>query len=878
MADEDSPTQRLTIRRGAFARFADWTRSLGERFEPYSGPFRAFWRKRWVKLLAVLAALPFLAYGILWVLFARDLPSAESLLNYQPALPTYVRAADGSTVQAFARERRVELAYEEYPQQLVDAFTSAEDKTFFEHGGIDWPGLAGAVVDYVGKAGSGERARGGSTITQQVAKNLLLGDEYSVTRKIKEAFLARRIEATLSKQQILELYLNQIFLGRNAYGVQAASRAYFDKDVDQLALHEVAFLAVLPRAPSNYDPGRNGARAIERRNWVLEQMERNGKINAAQRNQAQAQPLGTVDGPSTSVRNVGGYYMEEVRRILGQRYGENAESGPNSIYAGGLWVRTAFDPKMQQAAEKALRDGLMRYEAGRGWRDPGLSIPLEGNWRQALANANLGVGYDDWRAAVVLAKRGAAAEIGFVDGSTGTLPASLASMPKRGTGQAAFNALRPGAIIAVERQGDVWALRTTPEVSGGMVVEQVGTGRILALQGGFDVRGSNFNRATQAMRQPGSTFKPIVYAAAMQDGGMTPASIILDAPFCTNSGGGGNKCFRNFSGGYAGPQTMRWGLEQSRNLMTVRAANQVGMDRVVRLARNMGVGDYSTTPYLSISLGAGDTTVQQMTHAFATFASHGRSVGPSLIDYVQDRNGKVIFRADNRCQAMQGCNAPQWDGRAMPRPPAHGRQVVDPLTAYQVVHMLEGVVERGTATILRDLERPLFGKTGTTTGPTNVWFIGGSQEIVAGIYMGFDQPRPMGGYAQGGTLAAPIFRQFAKTAFEGMPVVPFRAPAGIRMVRIDRRSGRRVQGSWPTDDPRAAVIWEAFKPESEPRRSVGSDEVQTAAAPAPRRRRAAARPASDLPADANGRQPRLPPGFGAPPSPPPGLPSPGTTN
>jgi penicillin-binding protein 1A len=360
---------------------------------------------------------------------------------------------------------------------------------------------------------------------------------------------------------------------------------------------------------------------------------------------------------------------------------------------------------------------------------------------------------------------------------------------------------------------------------------------------------------------------------------MTPASIILDAPFCTNSGGAGNKCFRNFSGGYAGPQTMRWGLEQSRNLMTVRAANQVGMDRVVRLSRNMGVGDYSSTPYLSISLGAGDTTVQQMTHAFATFANHGRSVGPSLIDYVQDRTGKVIFRADDRCRQMQSCNAPAWDGRAMPRPPAQGRQVVDPLTAYQVVHMLEGVVERGTATILRDLNRPLFGKTGTTTGPTNVWFIGGSQQVVAGVYMGFDNPRPMGGYAQGGTLAAPIFRQFARTAFEGMPVVPFRAPAGIRMVRVDRRSGRRVQGSWPTDDPRAAVIWEAFKPESEPRRSVGSDEVQTAAAaaPAPRRRRAA-RPASDLPADANGRQPRLPPGFGAPPSPPPALPSPGVRN
>jgi penicillin-binding protein 1A len=839
MADAE-PSQRITLRRGPLGHFVDLTRSLGERAEPFSQRLRGLWRKPWVKLLALIALLPILFYGILWMLFARELPSAESLLNYQPALPTYVRAADGETVQSFARERRVELAYEEYPQLLIDSFTSAEDKTFFEHGGIDWPGTVGAVFDYASKAGSGERARGGSTITQQVAKNLLLGDEYSVTRKIKEAFLARRIESVLTKEQILELYLNQIFLGRNAYGVQAASRAYFDKDVDQLELHEAAFLAVLPRAPSNYDPVRNGARAKERRDWVLGQMETNGKITAAQRAQAQAQPLTTVQGPSTVARNVGGYYMEEVRRELIARFGENADpERPNSVYAGGLWVRTAYDDVMQKAAAKALQDGMMRYEAGRGWRDPGLSIPTTGNWRQALATASFGVGYDDWRAAVVLAKRGNEAEIGFVDGSKGVLPAGLAAMPKRGTGQTAFSALRPGAIVAVKQEGNAWALRSTPEVSGGMVVEQVGSGRILAMQGGFDVRGSNFNRATQALRQPGSTFKPIVYAAALQDGGMTPASIIQDAPFCTNEGEG--KCFRNFSGGYAGPQTMRWGLEQSRNLMTVRAANQVGMDRVIRLSRNMGVGDYTKTPYLPISLGAGDTTVQAITHSFATFANHGRSIGPTLIDYVQDRNGKVIYRTDDRCTRMTSCSSPEWDGRAMPRPPLRGRQVVDPLTAYQVVHMLEGVVERGTATILRDLERPLFGKTGTTTGPTNVWFIGGSQDVVAGVYLGFDNPRPMGGYAQGGTLAAPIFRSFAKTAFEGMDVVPFRAPPGIRMVRIDRRSGRRVQGEWPSDDPRAAVIWEAFKPESEPRRSLNSNEVQTAAAtPQPRRRRSAA--------------------------------------
>ncbi|HYD11676.1 MAG TPA: PBP1A family penicillin-binding protein [Allosphingosinicella sp.] len=782
------------------------------------------WRRWWGKIIVLILASPFILYFLLWLMFARGLPSAESLLHYQPELPTYVRDIDGSPAQVFARERRVQLAYGEFPAPLINAFLAAEDRTFFSHGGIDYPGLVGAVIDYVSKSGSGDRARGGSTITQQVAKIFFVGDEYSVTRKIREAFLARRIEATLTKEQILELYMNQIFLGRNAYGVQAAARAYFAKDVAQLTLAECAFLAALPKSPSNYDPVRHPEAALQRRNFVLSEMLRNNFITQAQHDAAVAEPLQTARGGSPdSVRNVGGYYMEEVRRTLIARYGEEAASGPNSVYAGGLWVRSSYDPRMQEAAETALRDGLRRYESGRGWRDPGLSIPLDG-WRQRLAGAALGPGYPTWRAAVVLARQGGEIELGFADGSRGTLPASLAAMPRRGTATAAFNALRPGAVIAVERQGEsgsTYALRSIPEVSGGFVAEEVQSGRVLAMQGGWDVRGSGFNRATQALRQPGSTFKPIVYSAAL-DAGMTPASIIIDGPFCAN-----NKCFRNFSGGYAGPQTMRWGLEQSRNLMTVRTANQIGMANVIERARQMDVGDYRSTPYLPISLGAGDTTVLKMVNAFAVFANQGRALTPTLIDYIQDRNGRVIWRADTR--PCEGCNAPDWNGRPMPRPPLRTRQVVDAMTAYQIVHMLEGVVQRGTATILRDLGRPLFGKTGTTSGPTNVWFIGGSQQVVAGVYLGFDRPRPMGGYAQGGTIAAPIFRQFARTAFEGMPVIPFRAPTGIRMVRIERRSGQRVYGAWPTSDPRAAIIWEAFKPESEPRRTVAREVVDPAA-------------------------------------------------
>jgi penicillin-binding protein 1A len=754
-----------------------------------------------------------------------------------------VRDINGEPVQSFARERRVELAFEEYPPLLIRAYLAAEDRTFFSHGGIDYPGILSAAISNLRRDG---RPVGASTITQQVAKNLLLTNEVSYTRKIKEAFLARRIESVLTKEQILELYLNQIFLGRNAYGVQAAARAYFDKDVDQLALHEMAYLAILPKAPSNYSPERAAERAVERRNWVLGEMERNGFITASERASAQAEPLGTVRGGGNSVRNVGGYFMEEVRRQLVEKYGENDKAGPYGVYSGGLWVRTSYDDVKQKAAATALRDALMRYDRGKGWRDPGLSIDMDGDWRTQLAIADYGVGYEDWRPAVVVSKEGSSATIGFTDGSTASLPSGAASMPKRGTGTPAFNFLRPGMIIAVKREGSGYLLRSVPEISGGIVAQEVATGRVLAIQGGFDVRGSSFNRATQALRQPGSTFKPIVYSAAL-DNGMTPATIIVDGPFCVfQSASLGTKCFRNFAGGNAGPQTMRWGLEQSRNLMTVRAANQTGMNKVTKLAKTLGVGDYPN--YLSISLGAGDTTVAKMTNAFAILANNGRGVNQTLVDYIQDRNGKIIYRADTR--PCVGCKAADWDGRPMPRPPLRTKQLMDPMTAYQMVHILEGVVQRGTAQNLRDLNRPLFGKTGTSTGPTNVWFVGGSADIVAGVYMGFDQPRPMGGYAQGGTLAAPIFKQFAQVAFKDMPVVPFRAPAGIRMVRIDRRSGRKVYGAWPSSEPKAPVIWEAFKPESEPRRSVRQQYAQRTAATAertkaPARQRARPRDGSD---------------------------------
>ena len=762
---------------------------------------------------------------LMWFFFARGLPSADALLAYEPPLPTNVRGYDGEPIADFARERRVQLSFDEYPKMLVDAFISAEDKTFFSHPGVDVGGLAGAAVDYTTKLGSGRRARGGSTITQQVAKNLIVGDDYSIKRKVREAILAFRIEGALTKQQILELYLNQIFLGRNAYGVQSASRAYFNKDVGDLTLPEIAYLAILPKAPSNYTVERHADRALERRNYVLRQMEENGFITAAQHAEAAAAPLGVVPryAPKPSIA---GYFMEEVRRELLDRYGEKADDGPNSVYSGGLWVRTSYDSKVQDAAENALRDGLVRFEAAAGWRGRIAKIDTNGNWVQALSNLNVGAGYDNWYPAVVLSRTPSAAEIGFENGTTGTLPSWGATMPKAGIGGRAFDFLKVGDVIVVRKDGDGYVLKSIPNISGGMVIENPHTGQVLAMQGGFDSRGSSFNRATQAQRQPGSTFKPFVYASAL-DNGMTPASIVIDGPFCVfQSARLGQKCFKNFSGANAGQQTMRWGVEQSRNLMTVRVASQIGMDKVVHTSDVMGVGKYP--PYLAYALGAGETTVSKIVNAYSMFANQGRALTPTLVDYVQDRHGKLIYRADKR--PCEGCNMPDWDGKPMPRPRIRQKQVIDAMTAYQMLHILEGVVERGTATVLRDLGRPIFGKTGTSSGPTNVWFVGGSADMVGGLYLGYDNPRSMGGYAQGGTIAAPIFRQFAQRAMQGMPVVPFQAPAGIRMVRIDRKTGRRVFGAWPDGSYYSSVIWEAFKPESEPRRTIRRDEIARRAA------------------------------------------------
>ncbi len=765
------------------------------------------WKTSWLfKIAAGLLICMIAVWVAAWIWLASDLPEAESLLEYETPLPTVVRGMDGNIIHSYARERRVQLQYADFPERLKQAYLAAEDKTFYEHGGVDLTGTANAVFDYATKYGSGERAVGGSTITQQVAKVLLLGDEYSVTRKLKEMILASRIEDALSKQEILELYLNEIPLGRRSFGVQAAARAYFDKDVGDLELHEMAFLAVLPKAPERY--GRSGQEqaALTRRGFVLDQMAENGFITDAEAASAKAEPLGLVR--QRAQRSVdAGYFLEEVRRELIEKFGETSEDGGNSVYGGGLWVRTSLDTELQEASRDALRNGLLRYHGSRGWTGPIATIDVsEGNWAGQLASSYISINYEDWRVGVVTNRSGSSATIGFSDGEQ----APLSRLP---------NALKTGDVIAVSPQGNGYRVRTIPGAQGGLVVQDAQYGRVLAMQGGFDHRLSDFNRATQAMRQPGSTIKPFVYATGL-DQGMTPSTQIDNSRFCYYQGRSkGQKCIR---GGRAGQFPMRYGLEQSQNIMTVQIGMQAGMDNVVDTIETLGISE-DPDPYAATALGSEETTVSKIVAAYAALANHGRLNDPTVIDYVQDRRGKVIWRADGR--QCRGCNMAEWDGEAMPRFGLKGRQAMDARTAFQTMHMLEGVVTRGTATVLNSLDLPLFGKTGTTSGPKDVWFIGGTQQMIAGAYVGFDTPKNLGGYAYGGTIVAPIIKDMIQKSKDKWSNLPAVAPEGIRMVRVDRRTGKRVFDGWPNGSDKASIIWEAFKPDTEPDRATRADAI-----------------------------------------------------
>ena len=764
--------------------------------------------------------------GLMWH-YSKDLPDYSQLQDYEPPVMTRVHATDGSLLAEYAKERRLYLPIQAVPKMVINAFISAEDKNFYEHGGLDFQGIARAGVLYAQNFGSSRRPQGASTITQQVAKNFLLTNEVSFTRKIKEALLAMKIERTYSKEKILELYLNEIYLGFSAYGVAAASLLYFDKSVHELTVAEAAYLAALPKAPTYLHPFRQRERAIERRNYVIDRMVENGYVKPAEGEKQKKSPLNVTARPTGAHIFAAEYFAEEVRRELYERYGEK------KLYEGGLSVRTTLDPKLQVMARKTLTDGLVKFDEAQGYRGAVSKIDVSGDWGVKLADEKA-LNDIGWRLAVVLEFDDQSARIGFQPAREpggavlkerqvgiimldGMKWAKAAEGPQRGKTPAKVSqVLSSGDVIYVEplvgKDGSTdsqqYRLRQLPEISGGLVVMDPWTGRVHALVGGFSFDQSQFNRATQALRQPGSSFKPFVYAAAL-DNGYTPSTVVMDAPIEIDQGAGlGVWRPENYSTGkYYGPQTLRFGIEQSRNVMTVRLAQDVGMPLIAEYAKRFGVYD-DLPAYLSFALGAGETTVLRMVTAYSMFDNGGKRIKPTLIDRIQDRYGHTIYKHDQR--ECRGCDADKWANQPEPMLVDKREQVIDPMTAYQITSMMEGVVQRGTATTVREVGKPIAGKTGTTNDEKDVWFVGFSPDLAVGVYLGYDKPRQIGNRATGGGLAAPIVRDFFKIALADKPAVPFRVPAGIKLIRIDARSGMRA-------GPGAEkVILEAFKPGTAP--------------------------------------------------------------
>jgi penicillin-binding protein 1A len=759
----------------------------------------------------------------------KDLPDYEVLARYEPPVTTRVHASDGSLMGEFARERRLYLPIQAIPDRVKAAFLSAEDKNFYTHPGVDYEGVIRAALVYA----KGGPMQGGSTITQQVAKNFLLTNERSIERKVKEAVLSFRIEQAYSKDRILELYLNEIFFGLGAYGVAGAALTYFDKSVNELTVAEAAYLAALPKGPSNYHPFKQTERAIERRNWVIDQMVANGYVSREEGDKAKAEPLGVKPRRSGTYLFAGEYFTEEVRREIIARYGENA------LYEGGLSVRTTLDPKLQLYARKALQNGLVKFDTLRGYRGPLARIDISSgdDWGGPLAAVK---GLDDvpeWRLAVVLDASSDGLKIGFqpkrdvagnvkADRETGSISTEDMSWAMRYKADGKLlkakspaDVLHPGDVVFVEEKEDHsgYLLRQPPEVSGAMVVMDPHTGRVLAMVGGFSYSESEFNRATQAYRQPGSSFKPIVYSAAL-DNGYTPASVVMDAPITIHIG---NETWtpKNYDGKGGGPSTLRTGIERSRNMMTVRLANDMGMKIVAEYAERFGVYDHMN-PFIANALGAGETTVMRMVSAYSVMANGGRAIKPSLIDRIQDRYGKTVFKHDER--NCEGCVAAAWQDQPEPELIDNSDQVLDPMTAYQITSMMEGVVQRGTAVTVSELGRPIAGKTGTTNDEKDAWFIGFTPNLVAGLYIGYDKPQGLGHGSTGGGLAAPIFKEFMKQALEGTPIVDFHMPDGMKVIAINRKTGMQAH------EGEAGTIMEAFKPGTGPADSywvIGMDEV-----------------------------------------------------
>ncbi|TCP37869.1 penicillin-binding protein 1A [Rhodothalassium salexigens DSM 2132] len=791
----------------------------------------AKWVRRLLVVGIVLGVLGALSGAgvVLWAFltFGPGLPDHTELAQYEPPIITRIHAGDGSLLTEYARERRIFVPVDQIPRKVKRAFMAAEDKNFYGHFGIDPMSIARAMVRNIQNLG--QRFHGASTITQQVARNFLLTNDYSYERKIKEAILALRIEKAFSKDRILELYLNEIYLGSRSYGVGAAALTYFDKALEDLTVAEAAYLAALPKGPANYHPIHDHDAAVGRRNWVLAQMRKNGYIDDDTWAAAVAEPL-VPDFEEEERVFRADYFEESVRRRIAERYGSDA------LYEGGLSVRTTLEPRLQAIAERALRDGLVAYDRRHGWRGPITRIRLGRDWAERLDAAAGPLAMPGWRSALVMELRDDGAVVGFADGSFGWVPFETMGWARKWLPDQRFGyppedvseVLAAGDVVPVEALDDragepiddffdeagaalgdtpVYGLRQIPDIQGAIVALDPHTGRVLALVGGFSYQRSQYNRAIQADRQPGSAFKPFVYAAALEEG-FTPSSLIRDAPFVKDQGPGQGKWKpRNYSRKFFGPTTLRRGLEKSRNLMTVRLADHIGMDKVIDLAARFGLSS-DMQPTLSFALGAGEVKLIDLTAAYGVFVNGGRKIAPVLVDRIQDRYGRTVYKTDSR--ACPDCDQDQWTGQAPPVLPDDRAEILDPRHAYQMVSMLKGVVDRGSGRRIRSLGFPLAGKTGTSNEAVDTWFVGFAPDLAVGVFVGFDRPRTLGPGEQGATAAAPIFKQFMAEALGDQPAIPFRRPPGIVLVQVDAETGLPAPGQT------RGTIMEAFIPGTEP--------------------------------------------------------------
>ncbi|WP_440614623.1 penicillin-binding protein 1A [Candidatus Pelagibacter sp. HIMB1748] len=726
----------------------------------------------------ILILLGILIFSILWK-YSNDIPDYKFLKSYKPPVSSKVYSRNGELVADFSKEKRVFVPYNAIPKNVINSFLSAEDKNFFSHPGVDAKGVLRAVINNISNIMSSKRLEGASTITQQVAKNFLLTNEVSLNRKIKEAILAFRIERALSKERILELYLNQIYLGSGAYGVAAASLEYFDKSIRELNYSEAALLAALPKAPSKYNPYKDKDLAKFRRNLVLKNLYENNYITSEWLVKLSNQEIKLKKKQKIYLEDAQ-YYIEDVRKnvIESLTY--------DKVYKQGLNINTPIDLDLQKIATNSLRSGLISYDQRKGWRGALINKPYNSNWYKDLDKYKLEKSIN-WKLAIVKKLNKFSAIVETIDKDDGVIEYKDISWTKKEFNQL----LKIGDIIYVKQIKDKkYSLQQLPKINGGIVVMDPYTGRVLALNGGFSFKKSEFNRATQAKRQPGSAFKPFVYALALENN-YTPTSLVLDAPLVLDQGDD-LKLWKpeNYGKKFYGPSTIRTGLEKSRNLMTVRIAQDLGLDKIINYSKKLSIYE-NPEELLSISLGSAETTLLQLTSAYSVFVNGGKLVEPVLIDRIQDSEGNTIYNNDKR--SCVNCDAISYLSDDYPELKNKFTQIFSEETAYQMTSILEGVVQRGTAKKLRDLKLNIAGKTGTTNNNTDTWFIGFTSNLLVGVYVGMDSPTPLGKFETGSKTALPIFKSFIKNSVKKSEARPFKAAKDTIMMVVDPSTGQKAK-------------------------------------------------------------------------------------